>query len=270
MKIPFEKLIGQAGEGLDTLTGAERERIRTLLADYAAFKPVRSGTVKPTGRGIHVFMRPVFAGSLIALIAVGTGGATYAAEGTLPGDLLYPVKVGITEPVVTAFTPNGRAQVTWQLTIAKRRLKEAATLSGEGRLATSTEATLTEQAAGAALKGAVDAAALNATTTASTTETLIQASGLLLEGRGRLKQHDEKGASRAFRASIHAAVQLKILTQTTGSLDVEGFEDATSSPEDSEGQVQATSSDNGAAAIESVLRMNDSAKKNHDARSTDQ
>ena len=211
MNTPLEKLIEGAGEGFGTLTETERERIRALLAEYAAWKPVRPAPGRPR-QGFHILMRPAFAGALIAVLLIGTGGAAYAAEGTLPGDLLYPVKVSVTEPVVTALTPSGSAQVSWQITIAKRRLKEAATLSSEGRLATSTEATLTSQAADATLRGAADAAALttpDASTTASTTEALIKASRLLLEGRDRREKHDDEGASRAFRASIHAAAKLQ-------------------------------------------------------------
>jgi len=71
----------------------------------------------------------------IFLIFSITGGTlAYAAEGTVPGDLLYPVKVNVTEPIrdVLATTPASKAQ--WDATKAVRRLNEAETLANKNKL----------------------------------------------------------------------------------------------------------------------------------------
>jgi hypothetical protein len=70
--------------------------------------------------------------ALILLLA--GGGVAFAAEATLPGDRLYTVKVGVTEPLrdSLAFSSSGKAYLE-ELKI-ERRLKEAAKLAAEGRL----------------------------------------------------------------------------------------------------------------------------------------
>ncbi|MES3005487.1 MAG: DUF5667 domain-containing protein [Patescibacteria group bacterium] len=70
---------------------------------------------------------------IVALLFV-TGGASLAAEGSLPGDSLYSVKINVNEEVrgLTAVTPESKARVAVEAT--ERRLQEAATLSARGQL----------------------------------------------------------------------------------------------------------------------------------------
>ena len=81
-------------------------------------------------------MHKTFAYALGAfLIFILTGGTlAYSAEGTVPGDLLYPVKVNVTEPIrdVLATTPSAKAE--WDAAKAARRLSEAETLANRNKL----------------------------------------------------------------------------------------------------------------------------------------
>lgn len=75
-----------------------------------------------------------FAPSAVASAMAATllgGGIAWAAEGTVPGDLLYPVKVRVTEPIIAGLsvTPARRAQ--WDVRRIERRLTEAAALDKE-------------------------------------------------------------------------------------------------------------------------------------------
>ena len=72
---------------------------------------------------IHRSFAYVF-GSLLIFIMIG-GTLAYAAEGSVPGDLLYPIKMNITEPIrdILAITPLARAK--WEAEKAIRRLDEA-------------------------------------------------------------------------------------------------------------------------------------------------
>jgi hypothetical protein len=74
----------------------------------------------------------VLASVMIAVIVGGT--AVYASEGSLPGDLLYPIKTRIVEPlkVALAGTPEEKADV--EAGLAVERLKEAETLDQRGKL----------------------------------------------------------------------------------------------------------------------------------------
>lgn len=73
----------------------------------------------------------------MALVLVfGGASTTAAAQGALPGDLLYPVKISINEAVEVALatTPVARAEVSAKL--AERRVEEAEALAATGKLNT--------------------------------------------------------------------------------------------------------------------------------------
>jgi len=70
-----------------------------------------------------------------ALALLTTGGAlAYAAEGTVPGDLLYPVKIHVTEPIVGALAITPAAKAQWDATKAVRRINEAEILANQNKL----------------------------------------------------------------------------------------------------------------------------------------
>ena len=142
----LEMLIRQAA-ARETLSSEEHERMRALLADYAAFKPRRDGArVHVLGLLLPRYARPVIASvAALAILSAGTGGVALAAEGTLPGDALYPVKVDVTEPIVGALTESGSASASWHMQIAERRLSEATALAHEGRLTHATSALLAKR-----------------------------------------------------------------------------------------------------------------------------
>lgn len=77
---------------------------------------------------------------IIALIFAIGGGTSIAAEQSLPGDLLYPVKVHVNEPVRGAIAISDNDQAAWDAALANRRLEEAETLAAKGNLSTSTQA----------------------------------------------------------------------------------------------------------------------------------
>lgn len=142
----------------EALTHEEHGHMRTRLADYAAFRPVgRPAEARVTESTAWWLPRPVMAFATAFLVLfVGAGGSAYAAEGALPGDLLYPIKVGVTEPAVSVFTAQGKAQTSWQMQLAERRITEAAVLAKEGRLSSDTEAMLATRFTRAAQAAAAD------------------------------------------------------------------------------------------------------------------
>lgn len=256
----FEDLLGKSGDAIDSLSETERSRMRTLLAEYASFKPVRNAAPSSTARFLSFALtRPAVAAALaFALVATSGGAVAYAAEGTVPGDLLYPVKVDVTEPVVTALVPTGKAQVDWQLAIAKRRLNEAATLSAKGRLASSTAAMLAARAADATLTSAQDASKLSAaaTSTASSTDSIADAVQLLAQGEDRLKAHDDAGAARAFTAAIQAAAKAEGLMHAAAMLDL-GLLDESNASSTSEDAGPAASSTEASSTEATTTSWND-------------
>jgi len=73
--------------------------------------------------------------ALILALLLG-GGTSFAAEGSLPGDILYPVKIHVNENVQTLAAFSDSAEARAQANLAERRLKEAEQLTSENRLQT--------------------------------------------------------------------------------------------------------------------------------------
>ena len=110
------------------LSVTEKTTMRGFLAEYASLHPrilVRSPYA-------HIFS-PVRKNSfrnnktLPALIAIGLlmgGSVSFAAEGTTVGDVLYPVKIYVNEPVRGAMALTTDARMDWEVRLVERRLEE--------------------------------------------------------------------------------------------------------------------------------------------------
>src|SRR3990167_3004686 len=125
---------------------AARERTRALLSEYVKMRPVRVVEPAPVPgplSGVSAFfMRhsmPAFAAVFVLIIG---GGTAAAAEGALPGDVLYPIKVHVNEEMRATLTVSQKAKPDWQVVRAERRLEEAATLALSGKLDDATRAEL--------------------------------------------------------------------------------------------------------------------------------
>ena len=80
--------------------------------------------------------------SLIVLVVLVSTGTAYAAQGALPGDPLYKIKISVNEQIETALaaTPVQKAHV--QAALATRRVEEAEVLAERGALDATTTAAL--------------------------------------------------------------------------------------------------------------------------------
>ena len=148
MKKTFEHTLA-ALKNEPGLSDVEREKMRTLLHEYMAFKPLPAfPTTARRGFTLSSFLRshrPLALLTACALLFVTlSGGVAYAAENTLPGDTLYSVKIAVTEPVRTLLASSPKAKVSWHIELADRRLDEAAALAQKEELSTSTARALTE------------------------------------------------------------------------------------------------------------------------------
>lgn len=79
---------------------------------------------------------------IIMLVVVTVSGTSWAAEGAVPGDILYTVKVNVNEAArnILAVSSEAKAEVSvWQ---AERRLEEAEELAVQGKLDSSKQAEL--------------------------------------------------------------------------------------------------------------------------------
>lgn len=81
--------------------------------------------------------------TIAIIIALLLGGETsFAAEGALPGDVLYPIKIHVNENVQELVAVSDEAEAKVQAKFATRRLEEAEKLAVSGRLNAKTSADL--------------------------------------------------------------------------------------------------------------------------------
>lgn len=78
-----------------------------------------------------------FAGAFALFLIVGIPAL---AENAIPGDILYPVKVNVTEELRSSLSANSYEKVVWETTRLERRVSEARLLAQAGKLTPEVEA----------------------------------------------------------------------------------------------------------------------------------
>lgn len=112
------------------LTAREKDAMhRALRAAMGAPEP-SAPTLSPYFFFSTRFATPV---AFILVLALG-GGTAYAAQGALPGDALYPVKLALNERVESALAISDEAKADVEARFAARRAEEAETLAARGTL----------------------------------------------------------------------------------------------------------------------------------------
>lgn len=121
------------------LSSAEKSRVRNNLVNFIDKNPVRNTNdgrlqytkaVKSPFNNLFLLLTnyKIMPLALIALLFVG-GGVSFAAQGSLPGDVLYPIKVNINEKVETVLNVSSEAKAGLEVRLAERRLEEAEKLT---------------------------------------------------------------------------------------------------------------------------------------------
>ncbi len=132
MELPPKKIIEQLRSV--TLSDRERATLRNKLIAHIRTAPLRQSIPSPWSRLFYTKRFQAMMLSIIIIFSYGSS-ATFAAEGTLPGDMLYPLKTRVIEPVtrlVTATSPE--AEATFETKLFEKRLEEAETLSSQKEL----------------------------------------------------------------------------------------------------------------------------------------
>ncbi len=107
-----------------------RAALLTKMREGALVRP----TVSPWS---HLFHRKRVQAAFLSILIIGSYGSsvTLAAENALPGEILYPIKTRVTEPVVrlmTATTPAAEAK--FETRLLEKRLEEVETLETREKL----------------------------------------------------------------------------------------------------------------------------------------
>ena len=211
------------------MTEGEKARLDRVVVGYMEMKPVRSVSAISLLRArfdIVTLRRAVVLG-LIGLVAF-SGTLSYAAEGALPGDTLYGVKVGINEELRAVLAVSPLAQAVWSAARAERRLDEAVKLARADKLTTEVNAMLMTAFAVHAEEAVQNVEALRvedapaAISIASRFETRVSAHQALLAdmlvrlGDTRIEEviQEKAAAIAAVRASAEGEVQVASVPTT--------------------------------------------------------
>lgn len=118
-----------------------RDVVRERLIAYADLHAVREAASRAkqcaatnVSMWTHLHMHAFRIGFAVVVAVVGTSGIALASENTLPGDVLYPVKIGFVEPLESAVLVDAKSKATWSAILAERRLTEATLLAASDAL----------------------------------------------------------------------------------------------------------------------------------------
>jgi len=115
-----------------TLTSEERTAMRSVLAALSLEESVVAPRPVPSPFVVFFASWQRAAVAFLAVILVGVGGTGVAAEGALPGDTLYGIKVGLNEKLERAVALGTVAKAEVDVSHAEERIREVELLSVMG------------------------------------------------------------------------------------------------------------------------------------------
>lgn len=110
-----------------------KDNIRFKVLNFVQENPkVASPQISPFYSWTSIFYQRQLIGTLTIMILLF--GVPVSAKEALPNNFLYPIKIKVTEPLVTLFTSNQTSSDLRSLELASKRLEEAVTLAGRNEL----------------------------------------------------------------------------------------------------------------------------------------
>jgi hypothetical protein len=129
------------------LTEAEKASMRAEISRFADAHPLRTahGFSAPSpSRFLYISAWNYRVPAALAVFLL-VGGTASAAQASLPGDALYPMKIHVNEQVEAALALSSEAKAEVEARLATRRLDEAQELAVEGKLTPQANAEITER-----------------------------------------------------------------------------------------------------------------------------
>lgn len=116
------------------MTHEERSRLFQSISNYAGIENVTpQKNIIWYKNDWSILFRRTGALALIVFFFSVTA-IVFASSSSLPGDLLYPIKVNVIEPIKGSTAITQAAKIEWEAEKANTRLQEAEDLSKEGKL----------------------------------------------------------------------------------------------------------------------------------------
>ncbi len=108
------------------LTVTEKAEMKRMLLFYTQANPQQDHqgiTPSPFFSLSNFRNKKVLSGFVMGGLLLGSS-VSFAAENTVPGDLLYPVKTNLNERVLGAMAVTPKAKAAWEVQLVDRRLQE--------------------------------------------------------------------------------------------------------------------------------------------------
>lgn len=113
------------------LSDTEKRSMRAALERAMGEAARRSSAGTIPSPFIFLAMRTLSAALVVVFVF---GGTAYAAEGAVPGELLYPVKTAVNERVRETLAVSDESRAAWHAEVVERRAEEAEVLVARGTL----------------------------------------------------------------------------------------------------------------------------------------
>lgn len=131
------------------LRTSEKDELQSRIVAFMEYHPLSAAIKATPVPKTKLIMEPyrmvnvprwymqTFAGAFALFLIVGVPAL---AENAIPGDILYPVKVNVTEELRSTLSTNSYEKVVWETTRLERRVAEARLLAQRGELTPKIEA----------------------------------------------------------------------------------------------------------------------------------
>lgn len=117
------------------LSVEEKATMKSALLQHVAAHPASESLFQGMGIPSPFSVRNFRNKKSLSLFVIGGllmgGSVSFAAENTVPGDTLYPVKVHFNEPVRGAIARTPKAKAEWEVRLVERRLEEVEKLEAK-------------------------------------------------------------------------------------------------------------------------------------------
>jgi hypothetical protein len=123
-------------------TSTEKDLMLSRISEATGIKEAEFKGKIPTYNELRwsfLFHGVPLASLLVLVLVFGSGAFIVKSKGSIPGDVLYPIKTVVEEPLVGAVSSFSEvSKIQWEADKADRRLSEVEELTEKGKISTST------------------------------------------------------------------------------------------------------------------------------------
>lgn len=195
-----------------SLSESEKQKMFSEITAYADFHAPKTIPKKSTALWSWSFFQAHSALAVRALsLVLVIGGTSYMAEKSLPGDILYPFKVNINEPIYGSLLKTPEEKAAWNSDTFIRRIEEAEALARTGKL---TESSLAE------VERQIDSSFTKIQGESSVSDMSVSDSARMAGGQAKFAAPASAPAPEATTMMMQANMEIQLYEATTTEQDV--------------------------------------------------